>query len=279
MATIVQQKPITQNPLYRLGSDMPKNISVTPQQRMGRVKTAVEQAVEMFNKLLSLKINKVPLPASKMLNYAVAALPGGQMLMGNGQTKISTPAKKINKAKNIDQESLAPMGTGQKTPATISDLLLQIAVPAKQIGAGADKTFTFVNYLNQILRPQMPTAPGLGAPALLPDSQAVGKFYTPSAISNLPPLVKRVEDSFESPLAKYGTFLENTDKIQKDLAQRFLSQFSRGERPAVYGVLGGTGRAPVISNYENRFSLPAPKSATSAVVKAQIPTFSATTIY
>ncbi len=242
-------------------------------------KTALDQARAMFDKLVNMKINRAPMPKNQMLNYAISTLPGGQMLMSSGQTKMSTPAKKMNKARIIDQQSLAPMRTGVKTPATLGDLLLQIAIPAKQIGTGTDKAFTFANYLNQILRPKLPTAPGLGAPALLPDSQDVGKFYTPSAIANLPPLVKRVEDSFQSPLAKYGTFLENTDKIQKDLAQRFLAQFSRGERGAAYASMGGMGNTPIISGYDRKYVLPAPRSTTSASIRAQTPSFSATTVY
>jgi len=276
---IIQQQPKMRNPLYGLGSDMSRSVPMTPQRQVGRVRTAVEQAREMFNRLINLRMNRTPLPSSQMPNYAISTLPGGQMLMSSGKTKVSTPTKRINKARGIDQESLAPIGMGGKVPATIADLLLQIAIPARQIGTGTGRAFTFANYLNQLLRPQMPTAPGLGAPALLPESKDVGKFYTPSAIANLPPLVKRVEDSFASPLAKYGTFLENTDKIQKELAQRFLAQFSRGERPAAYGVLGGTGRTPIISGYENKYSLPAPRSATSATVRPQAPTFNAATIY
>jgi len=249
----------------------------TPQQPR-RSGTAIEQAREMFNRLVNLKINRSPLPKNQMLNYAVASLPGGQMLMSGGKTKMSTPAKKINKAMNTDQESLAPFGADAKTPSTISNLLLQIAMPAGQVGAGGNKALALANYLNQILRPKLPTAPGLGAPALLPDSKDVGKFYSPSSIANLPPLVKGVESSFEQPLSKYGNFLENTDKIQKQMAQKFLSQFSRGERPAAYSAMGGTGKIPIISGYTEKYSLPAPRSATTSTVRAQAPRFNAATI-
>jgi hypothetical protein len=252
---------------------------MTPQQRIQRVRTALEQAKEMFSRLVNMKINRAVLPQSKMLNYAVASLPGGQMLMGNGQTKTSTPAKKIDKAVQTDQESLAPIGTNGKTSATIGDLLLQMIIPAAQMGTATDKTFAFTNYLNQILRPSMPTTPGLGAPALLPEPDAVGKFYTPSAIANLPPLVNNIESSFQSPLAKYGTFLENTDKIQKQLAQQFLQQFSHGERPAAYASMGGTGDTPIVSNYQNKFAIAAPRSATTATINPQTPRINAATIY
>jgi len=244
--------------------------------------SAIQQAKDMFDKLVNLKINQAPMPKSIVKNYAVAALPGGRMLMGTGKTKMSSSANKRNVAMTKDRESLAPMGQQQKSRSTIGDLLLQIAVPPGQVGVGEDKAFTFANYLNGLLRPQMPTAPGVGAPALLPDPRTIQKFNVPSAIANLPPILKRPEESFESPLAKYGTFMENTARIQKELAKRFLAQFNRGERGAAYSALGARGKAPLVSKYDENTSsyrLPAPKSATTSEIRPQRPTFNAATIY
>ncbi len=242
-------------------------------------KTAIQQAKDTFNRLTNMKINQAPLPTGQVGNYAVASLPGGRVLLGSGKTKLSAAGKKIEKARRLDQESLAPFNQQQKTRATLGDLLLQIAVPARHMGAGGDKAFTFANYLNSLLRPQLSTAPGLGAPALLPDPRTVSKFYTPSAIANLPPTVRGAESLFQSPLAKRGAFVENTERIQKELAERFLAQFARGERPAAYGVLGGRGRVPLTAGHEKgKFSLPAPKSATAASIRPQTPSFNAATI-
>jgi len=237
--------------------------------------TAVRQAKGMFDKLVNMQINRPPLPPSSVSNFAVAALPMGKVLMADGKTKLSSSGKKMDKARKIDRESLAPIGGKNRAAATIGDLLLQISLPPGQITPGGNKAFALANYLSGILRPKLPTTPGIGAPALLPDHKNVSRFYKPSAIANLPSITKSVESTFESPLSKSRTFLENTAKIQKDLAERFLSQFNRGERGA-YAAIGGRGGSPLTAGYKtSEYILPTPDSATSVAVKAQSPTYNA----
>ena len=201
-------------------------------------------------------------------------------MRSTGREKVSIPTKKIEKTQRQQQQSTAPIANKAGVARTINDLLLQIAIPANQMGTGASRGFALANYVNKILNPQLPTAAGVSAPALLPSPQAVAKFYRPSAIANLPPLVRKVESTFASPTSRYGNFLENTDRIQQEMARRFLSQFTRGERQAAYGALGGTGRAPLTSGYDTgRYIMPAAKTAASATIKPQTMSPSAGMIY
>jgi hypothetical protein len=236
-------------------------------------KSAIQQAVEMLDRIINLKINKPPLPKSQVKQYSVATLPGGLLLRSMGMTKMSPATKKVKQAKEAAKESTAPIGEKGNVGQTIADLLLQIAVPSNQMGTAQNRAFALANYVNNILRPRMASAPGISAPALLPDAAATQKLYQPSAITNLPPLVQRMDATFVSPLSKYKTFMENTEKVQKEMAAKILAQLTRGERPAAYGALGGLGRAPLTSGYEaDSYRLPAPKTATTSTIRPQTPT-------
>jgi len=199
---------------------------------MAQIKSAIEQARETFNKLINLKISRAPVPQSQIRDYSVATLPGGLMLRTTGQEKISTPSKKIQAAQR--KEASAGVVNGG-TLNTLRDLLLHMAIPANQMGTAANRAFALANYVNKILAPRMPTTPGIGAPALLPPSST--KFFGPSPVGEL--------GRTPAGPAGYRTFLENTEKLQKEMAQRFLSQLLRGERQAAFGALGGLGRAPL----------------------------------
>ena len=234
--------------------------------------TALEQARMSFDKLVEISGRRMPAkPRATVDVFAVAVLPSGNILLSNGQVKMPAAAKKVAETNKQQIQNIQPSGGQSQTQKVTGDLSLQVAIPARHMGTGVNRALALTNFLNNILRPKLQTQPSFGKTTLLPAPEAVGKFYSPSAIANLPPLVRKVEDTMRAPT--HQMFTEDTQGIQKTMLEEFLKKFMRGERPAANAAVGQMGSTPrLTADYQNKqFYVPPAKEIAYAAIKPQTP--------
>jgi hypothetical protein len=234
--------------------------------------TALEQARMSFDKLVQLSKRRNPAKAQSAVDvFAVAVLPSGNLLMSNGQVKIPAAAKKVAQTTKQQVENVRQIGGRPQVQKVTEDLALQVAIPARHMGTGVNRAMALTNFLNSVLRPRMETQPTFGKTTLLPSPEAVGNFYTPSAIANLPPLMQKVENVMKMPMRQM--FTEDTGAMQKQMMEEFLKKFMRGERPAANAAMGSLGATPrLTADYQNKqFYIPPTQELSYSAIKPQTP--------
>jgi len=226
--------------------------------------TTLQKAKSMMDKLVSMKINKSPLPLQTQRIFPVASLTNGNLLLSNGETR-QTPVMQ-NLAKIQEQRVFG--GQEKKNPMDyLSTLALNIAVPAKQTGQDATEQIAmFAKYIGDILKPKLAAPAEAGLPAMVPKMEdKLATFQAPSALANLPKLSVGLGNVAAQNKNMFDDFLKSTEKFQETLRQDYMKMFERGESETNRQRFGQTS---LVQGYGNGYRLPSASDANYAKVSA-----------
>lgn len=229
--------------------------------------SAIQQAQRMFKKLVDSKSNTAAKPMQQMRTFPVATLPGGKVVLSNGQTRTSYPAQR---AQEIQQTNFNQMKSPQQTADQIKGMNMEINIPARDLALGGPTGQNyFVNLLAQILKPKMQGAPELGPiNTILPGIQnKIGEVAQTSALSNLPQLAPDAKSAFDNVSSFYKKYLANSGSAQQALAEDFLAQYNNQQGTNVN--MGNIQKyMPLSQNYQSRFGIPSANNARYASIGA-----------
>lgn len=213
------------------------------------MKTAIEQAKSMFDRLVNLKINKAPLPIGQERVFAVATLPNGMVAMSDGTQKMSFPQKKISDLQKTEYDQLINQ---DKIEEQQKNMTLGVALPESQLNQPGQPGVDLAGFLGKFLTPQLQSSPEAQITALMPTVANDQEFQRTSALSMLPEVTPERKALFnDGDFSK--RFLQEGKNVQEELMKEFLSQINRGES-AVESV--SKFNMPIVSNYDNRYTLP-----------------------
>ena len=235
--------------------------------------SAIQQAQKMFQKLVDVRLNSAPTPRPQLRTFPVSTLPNGQVLLSNGQTRVSFPQQR---AEQIQKTNFNQMIPAQQTQQQLLNINNEITTPARDLAmGGVNGQNYFVNMLAQALKPRMQGSPEIGQLAtLVPSLQdKLSPVEQTSALANLPSLAPDAKNIFNDQAGFYNKFLGNSGSIQDALAKEFASQYTNaGESP-----VGNFGRIqnniPLVSNYQNRFGIPSAQTARYAQISSNASQF------
>lgn len=235
--------------------------------------SAIQQAQKMFQKLVDTRLSAAPMPQPQVRTFPVSTLPNGQVLLSNGQTRVSFPQQR---AEQIQKTNFNQMIPAQQTQQQLLGINNEITTPARDLALGGiNGQNYFVNMLAQALKPAMQSSPEIGKLAtLIPTLQdKLSPVEQTSALANLPTLAPDVKNIFNDQAGFYSKFMGNSGSIQDALAKDFASQYTNaGESP-----VGNFGRiqnnVPLISGYQNRFGLPSANNAQYAQISSNTSQF------
>jgi len=235
--------------------------------------TAVQQAQRMFEKLVNAKINKAPLPTPQVRTFPVATIPGGMVVLSNGQTRQAFAQKR---ADQIARTNANQMKIPNDTTQDLNQINKEITTPKKDLDLGGQGGVDFfINLLSQYVKPKLEGSPEIGPlTALLPSLQdKLIPTAKTSAMANLPELPgPETKNLFSDNAGFYKRFLNNTGSIQQELAKDFLSQYTNREQPVVSQAMG-RGPISLISDYKSRFGIPSARNAGYAQVANDVNIF------
>lgn len=220
----------------------------------------IQSAIKLFEKLVQTKLENAPMPKNENRVFPVAALPNGRLLLSTGeirQTPIMNKIAEMNEKKAFE-------GKGQNPSEYVSNLSLNIAVPANKTGTELGSRATaFVNYVNSVLNPKLSAPAETGLPALVPElaKESQVAFAAPSALANLPDLAPapekvQTENFFQNFNKESGNFIE---ALKKDFAK-----ITGGEQEA--GSIRRFANLPLVQGYGTAYRLPSQANAQYAQI-------------
>jgi hypothetical protein len=214
--------------------------------------SAIQQAQAMFKKLVDSKLNGSIKPMAKMRAFPVATLPGGQVALSNGKTKVSYP---MQRAQEIMKDNFNQVRSPQEAIDKIKNINMEITTPARDMAMGGPSGQNyFVNLLAQALKPKLQGSADINQ--VLPGVQDKTKMMgQTSALSNLPQMKQPGSSVFQNVNDFYKRYLANSGANQQSLAEEFMANYN-GQQENNVNMGNVQKYIPLSQNYQNRFGIP-----------------------